>query len=168
VHYKTEERLPDELFEKIRKARTFQAGRLLLGYLHKCFIDLKLHTDYDTSQPADHLIKEDLELSKRTAIIPRNDWERSLSTFDHAFADPAYASAYWSYLWAEVLSADCFAKFEEAGLENEDAVQKVGSLFRETVLGLGGGVAPAEVFRRFRGRDPNPQALLRHKGLIST
>lgn len=164
IHYKTLERMPDELFSKIQKARTFRAGYLQLGYLHKCLADICLHMDYDTSQSVDCLFQEDKAISELTAIIPKDEWDRSLCTFDHAFDGDDYAAGYWSYLWAEVLSADCFAAFEEAGLERSDEMGEVGKLFRETILGLGGGVAPAEVFHRFRGRDPTPDALLRHRG----
>ena len=76
------------------------------------------------------------------------------------------ARARCSYKWAEVLSADAFAAFEEAGLGNEDAVRATGRRFRETVLGLGGGRHPSEVYRSFRGKDPSPEALLRHSGLL--
>ena len=76
-----------------------------------------------------------------------------------------YSAGYYSYKWAEVLSADAFAAFEEAGLDDEAAVQKKGREFRDTVLALGGGVDAASVFHRFRGRGPTPDALLRHSGL---
>lgn len=78
-----------------------------------------------------------------------------------------YAAGYYSYKWAEVLSADAFSAFEEVGLENEEAVKKTGKRFRETVLGLGGGRPPAKVFKDFRGREPSTDALLRHSGLLT-
>lgn len=71
-----------------------------------------------------------------------------------------------AYKWAEVMSADAFAAFEEAGLDDEEKVKEVGKSFRDTVLSLGGGVPPMEVFKRFRGREPSPEALLRHTGLV--
>lgn len=165
IHYETLEPLPNELFEKILKARTFHQGLGTLAYLHKSLLDLKLHMDYDVSQPVDCLFKEESALSALTTIMPRDDWDCSICSFDHAFAADDYAAGYWNYLWAEVLSADCFAAFEEVGLENLAEVEKVGAWFRATILGLGGGEAPAEVFRRFRGRNPSPAALLRHRGL---
>ena len=76
-----------------------------------------------------------------------------------------YAAGYYSYKWAEVLSADAFAAFEEAGLEKDDQVQSVGRKFRDTVLALGGGAPALEVFKQFRGREPSSDALLRHSGL---
>ncbi|MCA9517499.1 MAG: M3 family peptidase, partial [Myxococcales bacterium] len=72
----------------------------------------------------------------------------------------------YSYKWAEVLSADAFGAFEEAGLDDDAAMREVGTRFRDTVLGLGGSVEPMEVFRRFRGREPETEALLRHNGLL--
>ncbi|MFO1094279.1 MAG: M3 family metallopeptidase [Planctomycetaceae bacterium] len=89
---------------------------------------------------------------------------RSLCSFQHIFSG-GYAAGYYSYKWAEVLSADAFGAFEEAGLDNEAAVRTVGRRFRDTVLALGGGRHPMDVFRDFRGRDPDPQALLRQYGL---
>lgn len=77
------------------------------------------------------------------------------------------SAGYYSYKWAEVMSADAFGAFEEVGLENEEAVKKTGRRFRATVLSLGGGKHPSEVFRQFRGRDPSPEALLRHSGLLN-
>jgi oligopeptidase A len=80
-------------------------------------------------------------------------------------AQDRYSFLLHSYKWAEVMSADAFSAFEEVGLDNEDEVKRVGQLFRDTVLSLGGGVPPMEVFERFRGRQPSPEALLRHNGL---
>lgn len=90
--------------------------------------------------------------------------DRFLCGFSHIFAG-GYSAGYYSYKWAEVMSADAFGAFEEVGLDNEDAVREVGRRFRDTVLSLGGGVAPMDVFTQFRGREPSPEALLRHNGL---
>jgi oligopeptidase A len=87
------------------------------------------------------------------------------SAFGHIFAG-GYSAGYYSYKWAEVMSADAFGAFEEVGLENEKAVQDTGRRFRATVLSMGGGTHPSDVFRAFRGRDPSPNALLRHSGLL--
>ena len=89
-----------------------------------------------------------------------------LCSFGHIFAG-GYAAGYYSYKWAEVLSADAFAAFEEAGLEDEVAVANTGKRFRETVLALGGSRHPLEVFKAFRGREPQTEALLRHSGLLA-
>ena len=90
--------------------------------------------------------------------------DRSLCSFQHIFSG-GYAAGYYSYKWAEILSADAFSAFEEAGLDNEAAVAATGRRFRDTVLALGGSRHPMEVFRAFRGREPNATALLRHTGL---
>jgi oligopeptidase A len=100
---------------------------------------------------------------KYLALAPR-DYDRFLCAFSHIFAG-GYSCGYYSYKWAEVLSADAFGAFEEAGLENEAAVRELGQRFRDTVLACGGGTPPAEVFETFRGRKPSPEALIRHSGL---
>jgi oligopeptidase A len=89
-----------------------------------------------------------------------------LCSFGHIFAG-GYAAGYYSYKWAEVLSADAFAAFEEAGLDNEEAIATVGKRFRDTVLALGGSLHPMEVFKAFRGREPQTEPLLRHSGLVA-
>jgi oligopeptidase A len=92
--------------------------------------------------------------------------DRFLNAFTHIFAG-GYAAGYYSYKWAEVLSADAFAAFEEAGLDDEAALAATGRRFRDTVLALGGSRHPAEVFEAFRGRAPRTEALLRHNGLAA-
>jgi oligopeptidase A len=92
------------------------------------------------------------------------DEDRFLCTFSHIFAG-GYAAGYYSYKWAEVMSADAFGAFEDVGLDNEEEVKQVGRKFRDTVLSLGGGIKAMDVFTAFRGREPSPDALLRHSGL---
>ena len=103
-----------------------------------------------------------IEKTSRAADAARKTARSARS--QHIFAG-GYAAGYYSYKWAEVLSADAFGAFEEAGLDNETAVPRIGRRFRDTVLALGGGRHPMDVFRDFRGREPNPAALLRHSGL---
>jgi oligopeptidase A len=98
--------------------------------------------------------------------LPLLPEDRFLCGFGHIFGG-GYAAGYYSYKWAEVLSADAFAAFEEAGLQDEAAIRATGRRYRDTILALGGGTHPMEVFREFRGRDPSPAALLRHAGLAS-
>jgi oligopeptidase A len=98
-------------------------------------------------------------------VLPPLQDDRFLCAFSHIFAG-GYSAGYYSYKWAEVLSADAFAAFEEAGLENDAAVRATGRRFRATVLAKGGGRHPADVYRDFRGKDPSPDALLRHNGLL--
>ena len=105
-------------------------------------------------------------IAERTTLIPPLAEDRFLCSFSHIFAG-GYAAGYYSYKWAEVLSADAFGAFEEAGLCDDTALQSTGRRYRETVLALGGAVPPMEVFTSFRGRAPNPDALLRHSGLLA-
>ena len=106
------------------------------------------------------------ELAKLYTVIPPLPSDRFLCSFSHIFAG-GYSAGYYSYKWAEVMSADAFAAFEEAGLDDEEAVRSTGRRFRDTVLAMGGGRHPSDVFRDFRGRDPTPDALLRHSGLLA-
>jgi oligopeptidase A len=92
--------------------------------------------------------------------------DRSLCSFGHIFTG-GYAAAYYSYKWSEVMSADAFGAFEEAGLDNEVQVKAIGRRYTDTILALGGSVAPARVYEEFRGRGPSTAALLRHSGLAA-
>lgn len=164
-HYKTGEPLPEELFQKLNAQRNYNAGMAMLRQLFFGRLDMELHHNYD---PEDSSHGTPFEIQQRissdyTVLRPLPE-DRFLCTFAHIFAG-GYAAGYYSYKWAEVMSADAFAAFEEAGLDNDEAVREVGRRFRETVLALGGGTHPSEVYRAFRGRDPSPEALLRHSGL---
>jgi oligopeptidase A len=105
-------------------------------------------------------------IAQRTTVLAPLEEDRFLCSFGHIFAG-GYAAGYYSYKWAEVLSADAFAAFEEAGLDDPAATAETGRRFRDTVLSLGGSAAPMQVFEAFRGRPPSPEALLRHSGLGS-
>lgn len=164
AHYETGEPLPEELFRKICAARTFRAGSDMLRQVTFGLTDFELHTRFDPLGN-ESIFDVQRRVMERTSVLPMLPDDRSLCAFQHIFAG-GYAAGYYSYKWAEVLSADAFAAFEEAGLENEAAVREVGRRFRDTVLALGGGRHPMDVFRDFRGRDPDPQALLRQYGLV--
>ena len=97
--------------------------------------------------------------------LPMIPEDRFLCAFTHIFAG-GYAAGYYGYKWAEVMSADCFGAFEEAGLDRDDEMRRLGTKYRETVLGLGGSKSALEVFREFRGRDPEIKALLRQQDLV--
>ena len=103
------------------------------------------------------------ELAEELSVFPPYEHDRFLCSFTHIFAG-SYAAGYYSYKWAEVLSADAFAAFEEAGLDNLEALAELGKRFRDTILSLGGSRHPMEVFKAFRGREPSTKALLRHYG----
>jgi len=159
-HYKTGETLPVETFEKMKAARSYRAGMIMLRQLSFGLTDMALHS---TKNPDIKAIEK--EVAAKTAVIPPLEEDRFLCAFTHIFAG-GYAAGYYSYKWAEVLSADAFEAFEEAGLDDAEALAQTGARFRNTVLGLGGSEHPADVFKAFRGRSPSPKALLRHNGLL--
>ena len=164
AHYETGEPLPKALFDKIVAARTFQAGTGTLRQLQFALVDLDLHHSYDPDGDETPLQVQE-RIAEKTLVGPRFKGARSLCAFGHIFAG-GYAAGYYSYKWAEVLSADAFAAFEEAGLDDEAAIIATGRRFAETVLALGGSRAPMDVFKDFRGREPKTEALLRHSGLV--
>ena len=162
-HVETGEPLPDSLFDKIKAARTFQSGAQMLRQLQFGMVDIELHHRH--RQGSGEEIHQVLHrIGEKTATLPLLPEDRSLCSFSHIFAG-GYAAGYYSYKWAEVLSADAFSAFEEVGLDNEPAIVETGLRFRDTVLASGGGQHPMEVFKSFRGRDPSIDALLRHSGL---
>jgi len=162
-HYQTGAPLPEELFEKIRAAKNYRAGSMMLRQLLFGMTDIALHTDFD---PAGQESPHDLNrrLSQQTSVLPILPEDRSLCSFQHIFSG-GYAAGYYSYKWSEILSADAFGAFEEAGLDDPEVVAATGRRFRDTVLALGGGQHPMEVFAAFRGREPKVDALLKHSGL---
>ena len=168
-HVETGESLPVSLFEKLDAARTFRAGTKMLRQIYFASLDLALHRarleeSGESEESEESIFDVQRRIAADTTVIPPLDEDRFLCSFGHIFAG-GYAAGYYSYKWAEVLSADAFEAFEEAGLDDPDAVAKTGRRFRDTVLSLGGGAPPMEVFESFRGRPPSPEALLRHAGL---
>jgi oligopeptidase A len=163
----TGEPLPDELFEKLRAARTYRAGSAMLRQLYFALTDMALHHGY-TPGTGDGDTPFDVQrrIAASTTVIPPLPEDRSLCSFGHIFAG-GYAAGYYSYKWAEVLSADAFAAFEEAGLDDPAAVAATGRRYRDTILALGGSWPPMRVFQAFRGREPEVEALLRHAGLLT-
>ncbi|MCP4499737.1 MAG: M3 family metallopeptidase [Deltaproteobacteria bacterium] len=166
-HFESGETLPVEMFDKLYAARTFRAGSMTVRQVHFARVDLALHKSYvpgegETAFDLDRSIAED------TLVVQPLDEDRFLCGFSHIFAG-GYAAGYYSYKWAEVLSADAFSAFEPflegAEQESADDVTKTGLRFRDTVLAKGGSEAPMDVFVEFRGRKPNTEALLRHNGL---
>nr|GEV15238.1 probable cytosolic oligopeptidase A [Tanacetum cinerariifolium] len=165
-HYETGESLPEEIYQKILAARTFRAGTVSLRQLKFSALDLELHSKYVPGGP-ESIYDVDQRVGKNFQLIPPLPEDRFLCGFSHIFAG-GYAAGYYSYKWAEVLSADAFSAFEDAGLNDDKALRETGCRFRETVLALGGGKDPLEVFFEFRGREPSPEPLLRHNGLLQT
>ncbi|KAJ7947915.1 Oligopeptidase A [Quillaja saponaria] len=163
-HYDTGENLSEELCMKLLSARTFRAGSLILRQLRYASVDLELHTSFIPGG-SESVFDVDQRVGRRTHVIPLLLEDRFLCSFSHIFSD-VYAAGYYSYQWAEVLSADAFSAFEEAGLNNNKVIKEMGLKFRESVLSLGGGKSPLEVFIEFRGREPSPEAFLRYNGLV--
>ena len=162
-HYETGEPLPEHYYQKLVAAKNYMSGSGMLRQLHFSLVDLELHHRYQAG--GNESIKEVRNrISKNTTVLPPLPEDNFLCAFGHIFAG-GYAAGYYSYKWAEVLSADAFAAFEEAGLEDEQAVTNTGVRYRDTVLALGGSKPPMEVFKTFRGREPSTTALLRHSGL---
>lgn len=163
-HYETGEPLPEHYYQKLLAARTFMSGSGMLRQIHFSWLDLELHGRYQPGG-ADSIADVRNRLAKLTMVLPPLPEDNFLCSFGHIFAG-GYAAGYYSYKWAEVLSADAFAAFEDAGLDDPDAIGTTGRRFRDTVLSLGGSQHPMDVFTAFRGREPDPAALLRHNGLV--
>lgn len=164
AHFETGAPLPEDLFEKICAARTYRSGTQMLRQLQFGMMDMELHGRFD-SEGNETVFDVQRRISLKTSVLPMLEGDRSLCAFSHIFAG-GYAAGYYSYKWAEVLSADAFSAFEEAGLDNKQAVAETGRRFRDTVLSLGGSRHPMEIYKEFRGREPNTDALLRHSGLV--
>ena len=164
-HWQTNEPLPEDEFQKLRKSRTFNAGLATLRQVHFALSDLRLHSRWtpELGITPDALRRD---VATTTTVMEPIPEDQFLCAFGHIFAG-GYSAGYYSYKWAEVLSADAFAAFEDAGLDNEQKVQSTGALFRDTVLSLGGSRSPSEVFEAFRGRPASTEALIRHSGLAS-
>jgi oligopeptidase A len=164
-HYETGESLPEHYYQKLLAARNYMSGSAMLRQVYFSKLDLELHYRY---HPGGNETVNQVRnrIAKTTTVLPPLPEDAFLCSFGHIFAG-GYAAGYYSYKWAEVLSADAFAAFEEVGLENEQAIAATGKRFRDTVLALGGSQPPMEVFKAFRGRQPSTQPLLRHSGLVA-
>ena len=165
-HYQTSEPMPEEYYQKLWAARTFMSGSATLRQVHFSWVDLELHHRYRPGQ-GETAADVRQRIAQNTTVMAPLPEDAFLCAFGHIFAG-GYAAGYYSYKWAEVLSADAFAAFEEAGLEDEMAIAQVGRRYRNTVLSAGGSQHPMEVFKAFRGREPNTAALLRHSGLAAS
>jgi oligopeptidase A len=164
-HYQTGQPLPEDLYQKLLAARTFMTGTATLRQIRFGWTDLELHHRYrpDSDETVTELSQR---IARQSSVLEPLPEDAFLCSFSHIFAG-GYAAGYYSYFWAEVLSADAFAAFEEAGLDDQAALMEIGQRFRDTVLSLGGSHHPMHVFQRFRGREPSPDALLRHRGLTA-
>lgn len=154
-HYETGEPLPAEMLEKMLDAKNYQAALFILRQLEFGLFDFKLHSQKDPD-----ILETLKQVRELVAVVPTVEWGRFPHAFSHIFAG-GYAAGYYSYLWAEVLSADAFSRFEEEGIFNT----KTGNAFLDNILSQGGSDEPMTLFKNFRGREPQLEALLRHYGI---
>ncbi len=159
-HVQTGETIPDELIDKIRAAETFNQGFATTEYLAACYLDLAWHT-LDSEAPEDIYAFEQ-QVMRDIDLVAVVDPRYRSPYFQHIFTGDHYSAGYYSYIWAEVLDADGFEAFRENGLFDAATARS----FRENVLERGGSADPMELYRRFRGRDPEVAPLLRNRGLL--
>ncbi|CAK3159691.1 oligopeptidase A [Vibrio crassostreae] len=158
-HFESGEALPKEMLEKMLAAKNFQSAMFILRQLELGLFDFTLHTEYDPEVGA-RVLETLADVKSKVSVLPSLDWNRFSHSFGHIFAG-GYSAGYYSYLWAEVLSADAFSAFEEEGIFNTDT----GNRFLNNILEMGGSEEPMELFKRFRGREPQIDAMLRHAGI---
>jgi len=159
AHVETSEPLPSDLFNALLASKQFQAGLHLIRQLEFSWFDFLLHEAYPGDQ-ADWLTKALAEVRETTQVLPQASYNRSPQSFSHIFAG-GYAAGYYSYLWAEMLSSDAFARFEEEGVFNAET----GRDFLDCILAVGSSQTATEFFQAFRGREATPDAFLRHHGI---
>jgi len=163
AHVKTGEPLPRALYDKMLAAKNFQSGMQTLRQVEFSLIDMHLHYDFDpNSQRSVQELVDDVR-SKFSVLVPPS-FNRFQHSFGHIFAG-GYAAGYYSYKWAEVLSADAYAAFEEAVEAGGDTLDETGKRFHKEILSVGGSRPALESFKAFRGREPQIDALLRHSGM---
>ena len=160
-HYETGEPLPEDLFRRMSAARNFQAGMMMVRQLEFALFDFRLHHEYDPGKGARIQAILD-EVRAEVAVVKPAPFNRFQHSFSHIFAG-GYAAGYYSYKWAEVLSADAFSLFEEKGIFDAET----GRRFLRTILEQGGSRDPMDLFVAFRGREPRIDALLRHSGIAA-
>ena len=156
-HYETSEPLPQDLLDKMLAARNFQSAMQMLRQLEFSLFDFKLHQQAQPEKSVQALLDE---VRQQVAVIIPPSFNKFQNSFGHIFAG-GYAAGYYSYKWAEVLSSDAFSRFEEEGIFNH----QTGQDFLNNILEKGGSKEPMELFKAFRGREPNTDALLRHSGI---
>jgi oligopeptidase A len=158
-HYETGEPLPKALLDKMLAAKNFQSGMMMLRQLELSLFDFRMHLEYDPVKGANIQGMLD-EVRSQVAVLTPPSFNRFQHGFAHIFAG-GYAAGYYSYKWAEVLSADAFSRFEAEGIFNAET----GKSFMTNILEMGGSEDPMTLFKRFIGREPNIDALLRHSGI---
>ncbi|WP_076998880.1 M3 family metallopeptidase [Variovorax sp. KK3] len=165
-HVDTGEPLPRALFDKMTAAKNFQSGLQTLRQIEFSLFDMLLHTEYDASaSPPGDVLELLGRVRAEVAVMPAPPFSRTPNTFSHIFAG-GYAAGYYSYKWAEVLSADAYAAFEETAGANGKPSIETGRKYRQAILEAGGSRPAMESFKAFRGREPQLDALLRHQGMV--
>jgi oligopeptidase A len=160
-HYRSGKRLPAHMMEKLRASRVFHGAMGMVRQLEFALFDLRIHAEYHAGSGA--WIMDILgQVRDAVAVVPHSAYDRFPHGFAHIFGG-GYAAGYYSYKWAEVLSSDAYAAFEEQGVLNPDLARR----FRAEILEIGGTRDIAAAFRAFRGRDPDIAALLRHSGITA-
>jgi len=160
-HYQTGEPLPQIMLDKMLAAKNYQSAMQMLRQLEFSIFDFKMHRDYRPENNNDNYIQDTLnKVRNEYSVVKAAEFNRFQHSFGHIFGG-GYSAGYYSYKWAEVLSADAFSRFEEEGIFNE----KVGNDFLTNILEKGGSQEPSELFKAFRGREPEIDALLRHCGI---
>ncbi len=160
-HYKTGEKIPEDLLERAQRAKNFQSAMQMVRQLEFSLFDMRIHSESQPEKPVD--IQQVLnEVREEVAVVKAPSFNRFQNGFSHIFAG-GYAAGYFSYKWAEVLSADAFEKFEEDGIFNRET----GTAFMQNILEKGGTSEAMVLFENFRGRKPKIDALLRHTGLAA-
>lgn len=160
-HYETGEPLPKAMLDKMLAAQNFQSAMFILRQLEFGLFDFTLHSNFDPEVGA-QVLATLADVKAKVAVLPGLEWSRFSHAFSHIFAG-GYSAGYYSYLWAEVLSADAFSLFEEKGIFNKET----GQSFLNNILEMGGSEEPMTLFKRFRGREPQIDAMLRHRGVVS-
>ena len=158
-HYETGEPLPKEMLDKMLAAKNFQSAMGILRQLEFGLFDFTLYTEYDPEVGA-KVLETLADIKSRVSVVPSPEFGRFPHSFSHIFAG-GYSAGYYSYLWAEVLSSDAYSRFEEEGIFNTET----GADFLDCILERGGSEEPMDLFKRFRGREPQIDALLRHSGI---
>jgi oligopeptidase A len=161
AHYETGAKLPQDLFQKMKRAKTFRAANAQMRQLGFGFVDLALHREWDGKSD---VVRYSRDILQKFAPAPLPEDYAMITGFTHLFASPVgYGAGYYSYKWAEVLDADAFTRFRDEGVFNTT----VGREYREKILARGDSEDPAVIYRDFMGRDPNPDALLERAGLLA-
>jgi oligopeptidase A len=161
AHVDTGEPLPRALFDKMLAARNFQSGLQTLRQIEFALFDMLLHTEHDPAQDFMPLLAD---VRQEVAVLQPPAFSRTAHTFSHIFAG-GYAAGYYSYKWAEVLSADAYAAFEETLDAQGHPSAETGRRYRQAILEVGGSRPAIDSFKAFRGREPTLDALLRHQGM---